>query len=104
MLAVGKINERPIFQAGDEFIPHGIFQNVIGLLPSAFIMLQVVLKEFPLPADAISFAVHSFHLLTTVCSDLLDGGKEINAANDPASTGKCAATTIAFFCRWRTVS
>ena len=50
-LTIGEIHERPIFRARDEFFSHGIFQNVIGLLPPTFIVPQAMFKEVSLPAD-----------------------------------------------------
>ena len=54
-LAAGEVDERPGFRARDEFLPHGVFQNVISLLTTAFIVAQAMLKEIPLPNDADCF-------------------------------------------------
>ena len=62
-LASGKINKRPVFRAPDEFLPNGILQNIIGLLPMDFVVPQAVFKEVPLPADA-KFLRRPFLLFT----------------------------------------
>ncbi len=51
-LAVGEIGEWPVFNASDKFFPHGVFQNVICFLPTAFIVPQAMFEKIALPADA----------------------------------------------------
>jgi len=51
-LAVGKVNERPVFGTRREFFPHGIAQDVISLFPAAFCVSQPMLEEIALPANA----------------------------------------------------
>ena len=51
-LTIGEINKRPVLRPCHEFFPHGIFQNVIRLMPTAFIVPQAMFKEVALPADA----------------------------------------------------
>ena len=51
-LTIGEINKRPVLRSRHEFFPHGIFHNVICLLPPAFIVPQPMFKEVALPADA----------------------------------------------------
>jgi len=77
-LAVGKIDERPVFRARHKLFPHGIFQDVTGLLPPAFIVPQAVLKKIPLPADA-GFFRRPFFPLADDGWQRLAGGKETSA-------------------------
>ena len=51
-LAIGEINEWPVFGTRREFFPHGILQDVISLFPTAFCVSQPVLEEIALPANA----------------------------------------------------
>ena len=51
-LAIGEINEWPVFGTRREFFPHGILQDVISLFPTAFCVSQPVLEEVALPANA----------------------------------------------------
>ena len=51
-LAIGEINEWPVFGTRREFFPHGILQDVISLFPAAFRVSQPVLEEIALPANA----------------------------------------------------
>ena len=51
-LAIGEINEWPVFRTRRELFPHGILQDVISLFPTAFCVSQPMLEEIALPANA----------------------------------------------------
>ena len=53
--AVGEINERPVFRTLDQFLAHGILQNVIRFIPAALFASQAMLEKIALPADAHGF-------------------------------------------------
>ena len=52
VVAVGEINKRPRFGTVCQAFPYGIAQNIIRLVPAAFLVSQPVFEEITLPANA----------------------------------------------------
>jgi len=68
-LAIGEINKRPGFRTVCQVFPYGIKQNIIRLLPAAFLVSQPVFKEITLPAYTHGFGRPFFPF----ADDELDG-------------------------------
>src|SRR5262245_47813276 len=75
----GKINKWPIFGSRDEFPPNRILKDVVRFLAAALMTPQSVFEKSLCQTIPNCFAVHSFHLLTTVRMGLPEGGKLSNA-------------------------
>lgn len=60
---------RPIRRARTQFCPHGIIQNVIGLVALGFLPAQAVVEKVPLPFDLPSGGAPSF----PITDDALEG-------------------------------
>jgi len=69
VLAIGEINKRPGVRTVCQTFPYGIAQNIIRLVPTAFLVSQPVFEEITLPANAQGFGRPFFPF----ADDELDG-------------------------------